>query len=392
MPCLLRPHALVAAIGATIGIVLLLAGMASAQTPAAGVLDDMIDQMNRRAGTMTVGVVSAATSLLYAMAAIEMAWSFARGAIQGEGLPALLTRLVTRFVVVGIFVLCLQFGPDLVRLAIDSALAVARAGGSTAEPSPSGVLSQALRLVGQLIGNLSVWTPGYSLGLVLVAMMVAVTAAAMAAIIVLVYAELYLMAVAGLLALGFGGLEMTRDIAVTYIRMLVGKGFKLLTLLMVNGLVMATLDATFTANAEHDLFAAIQILIVQVVGLVLILQLPSAVESLTGGAGINPAAALAGGLAGATAGRAMLAAARTGGGAAYGAARGGVMAARTTSTGGGLTDMAAAATGTGMAAKAGSIMKGAGTGAARGAVAGFSGQGTGSKIASDIIQYLDRKQ
>ena len=375
----------------------LLAAPALAQN-APGGLNDMIRSMERISAGMTGGIVQAATTLLYTMAAIEFAWSFARGTIQGEGLSALLSRAITRLVIVGIFVVALAYGSDLVRLAIDSAIALASLGGSAAEPSPSAVLSQALGMVGSLLGSISILSPGHSVGLVLIAIAVIIAAAVTAAVMVLVYAELYLMAVAGLVTLGLGGLDATREIAVNYIRMLCGKSLKLLTLLIVNGLVTATIDQAFQAasSGTGDLFSALQILIVQIVGLVLVLQLPASVESLFGGGGSTAAPAIAGGVAGAMTGRAMLTAASGTSGALYGAARGGVAGAR--SGAGGLAAAGMAATGAGgvaaaaaqAAARAAPVAKGAAVGAAGGAIAGLSGVGGHRQAARDVLNYLNR--
>ncbi|MDE2792467.1 MAG: P-type conjugative transfer protein TrbL [Paracoccaceae bacterium] len=360
---------------------------------APGELDRMIRSLEQISAGMTDGVTDAAVTLLYTLAAIEFAWTFAKGTLQGEGLSALLMKVVARLVSIGVLVLCLSFGGALVRLVIDSAIAVARVGGSAAEPSPSAILSQALQMAGRLLGEVSILSPGHSIGLVLITMAVAITAAAMAAFIVVVYAELYLVAVAGLLGLAFGGLESTRDIAMAYLRMLLGKGFKLLTLLVVNGLVMATLESAF--QAEGDLFSALQILIIQVVGLMLVLRLPSAVEGMTSGAGGNSAATTAGGFAAMTAWRATAATARTGGSALYGGARGGVQAARAahreslTATALGVPPPAGLAN---AAAMAGPVARGAVRGAASGAVTGLAGDGPQRQAAKDVLAWLDRSE
>ena len=356
-------------------------------------LDSLVRMVEQVSSGMSDNIANAAITLLYTLAAIEFAWTFARGTLQGEGLSVLLTKLIVRLVTVGVLVLCLNFGDQLVRLVIDSAVAVARVGGSTAEPSPSAILSQALNMVGRLLGEVSVLSPGHSVGLVLVSVAVAITAAAMAAFVVVVYAELYLAAVAGLLGLGFGGLESTRDIAMSYLRMLIGMGFKLLTLLIVNGLVMATLETTF--QADGDLFSAIQILIIQVVGLILILRLPTAVERIVSGPGSGSSATMVGGRVGMAAWRTAGAVGRSGGGAVYGGAKGGVRAARSAN----LEALAGTALGVkppggmaGVAAKTGPVIKGVATGAASGAVAGLSGEALHRKASRDILNWLDRSK
>ncbi len=397
-----RTHSRGTILGGGLLLGLLAATAAQAQDAPAG-LDSMIRSMEQISQGMTGGIASVAIRLLYTMAALEMAWTFGKGAIQGEGFAALLLQMIVRAVLVGLFYLCLTWGDDLVRLAIDSAIAVAGVAGIAAEPTPSGVLSQALETVARLLGELSILSPGHSVGLVLVGMAVIITAAAMAAMIVLVYAELYLMAVAGLLALGFGGLDATRDMAVNYIRMLVAKGFKLLTLLVVNGLVMGTLDASFQTAGDNSLFGALQLLTIQIVGLVLMLQLPSAVEGLIGGGG-NSAAAIGGRYTAALAGRALMTGGAVAAGAAYGGARGGVMGARTMAgesfadaaaavgTGGPGTGPAAAATAAvrKAASSAAPVAKGAALGAAGGALTGFT-EGPQNQIKRDMMDFLDRK-
>ena len=365
---------------------------ANAQDAPAG-LDSLVRMMETTSSTMSDSIAGVAIRFLYALAAIEFAWTFAKGTIQGEGLSALLSKLIVRLVFVGVLVLCLNFGDQLVRLVIDSAIAVARTGGSTTEPSPSAILSQALGMIGRLLGDVSVLSPGHSIGLILISIAVAMTAAAMAAFVVVVYAELYLAAVAGLLGLGFGGLDATRDIAMSYLRMLIGMGFKLLTLLIVNGMVMATLETTF--EPDGDLFSAIQVLIIQVVGLVLVLRLPSVVERIVSGAGGGSSAGMIGGLVGSAAWGATRAAGRTAGGAAYGGVKGGVNAARAAS----LEAMTASALGVpppgglaGAMAKAGPVAKGVARGAASGALSSVSGNGPQQRARRDILDWLDRPQ
>jgi len=358
---------------------------------APGELDTLIETMQRISQDMSSGIAGVAITLLYSLAALELAWTFAKGTMKGEGFAILLTRLIIRLVIVGSFALCLGYGGELVRLVIDSAVAVANVGGSATEPSPSAQLSRSLAMIGRLLGEVSILSPGHSIGLVIVAMVVAITAAAMAAIIVVVYAELYLVAVAGLFGLGFGGLEATRDIAVTYLRMLIGKGFKLLTLLIVNGLVMATLETAF--QADGDLFSAMQILIIQIVGLILVMRLPSAVESMVSGAGSTSAAMIAGGFAASTGMRAMTATGRTAGSAAYGGVKGGADAFRAEN----FKTLTGTALGTAppsgfarAAANAGPVMKGAAIGAATGAVSGLSGEGPHRKATKDVLSWLEK--
>ena len=133
-------------------------------------LDSLVLMVEQVSSGMSDNIANAAITLLYTLAAIEFAWTFAKGTLQGEGLSALLTKLIIRLVTVGVLVLCLNFGDQLVRLVIDSAVAVARVGGSTAEPSPSAILSQALNMVGRLLGEVSEPEPGFNfpVGLVLV--------------------------------------------------------------------------------------------------------------------------------------------------------------------------------------------------------------------------------
>ena len=74
----------------------------------------MIRSMEQISQGMTGGIAAVAIQLLYTLAVIEGAWTFGKGAIQGEGFAALLLKMIVRAVVVGLFYLLLTWGDDLV--------------------------------------------------------------------------------------------------------------------------------------------------------------------------------------------------------------------------------------------------------------------------------------
>lgn len=180
------------------------------------------------------------------------------------------------------------------------------------------------------------WTDPESWAFLLCAFISLIVMAVELAMVILIYAELYLLGLAGVVALGFAGLTQTRGVATRYVMMLFGKGFKLLALLIVvnathllarvaeESLRTTTPEASkamrfadVTAGeylASVTVAGAMAAILLQLIGVVLIIMLPGAMERLVAG---SASADVAGPGAKMVAGAAM-----TGGGAALGAAGG----------------------------------------------------------------------
>ncbi|WP_316014650.1 type IV secretion system protein [Roseobacter sp. HKCCA0434] len=348
-----------------------------------GNLEGVIINMRDVSSQMSGRIAMAATSLLLALAAIEFAWTFAKESIQGGGLNQILVKLFTRLIVIGFFIFVIRMGDDLVALAIETASVIASMSPEAVDPSPDGMLADVLTLIGELLDDMSFFEPGRAFGIIMVCIGVAIAAAVGVAFLIVAYAELYLMAVATMIALGFGALEASRDIAIGYLKMILGKCFKLMTVQIVFGIIFGVVNSAL--DTSGDLIALLQILMIQIIGVFLMIQLPSAAESITGSAGGTSAAALLGGGAGMIAFKAGKVATRTGSGAAYGAASGAIGSVRAA---------AANADVSGGAQYAGAALAGGAKGGAVGAARGLAmSEGATTRLQQDVAQFLgDRKK
>lgn len=345
------------------------------------VLDGVVTSMRDVSSEMSARIAFAATSLLLSLAAIEFAWTFAKDTIQGSELNQILVKIFTRLIVIGFFVFVIRLGDDLVRIAVETALVVASFSPQAVDPSPDGMLTDVLTLISDLMDDMSLFEPGRTFGIILVCVGLCVVAAVGVAFLLVAYAELYLMAVATMIALGFGGLESSRDVAVGYLKMILGKTFKLMTIQIVFGIVFTIVNGAM--DTQGDLIALLQILMIQIIGVFLMIQLPSAAESITGSAGSTSAASLVGGAAGLAAVKGAKIATRTASGAAYGAATGGGSAVKSASA-------SADVSGAGYVIPvAKGLVGGAVSGGARGAA---MGEGATSQLQQDMQKILGERR
>ena len=156
----------------------------------------------------------------------------------------------------------------------------------------------------------------------------------------------HIVALAGMIVLGFGGLEVAKDSAVTYVKTIIGKGLNLMTLLIIFTLVTTVVvEISDRPSSTYGAENVINVLILQIVSILLMLSVPASVEGLAGGIGSSMAARLVGtaiaGTAIAKAAAPVLSAIKATGAGAAGGIGGGVKGALTSmGKGGGLGGIA----------------------------------------------------
>ena len=159
--------------------------------------------------------------------------------------------------------------------------------------SPSGVVTGGIRRALCWLDLIRFSSPGtwfyiFASAISLVALAVTV------AILVITYAELYLVGLAGIITLGFAGMAQTESIATGFFMKLIGKAMKLFGILVV---IAATGEIT-TTIAEYGgtgfiagFEAAMTIILLQIITGMLILTLPASLERLVAGAPLSGGAA-----------------------------------------------------------------------------------------------------
>ena len=272
------------------------------------VLDSVSAEIRRSFDGVGNRLADMARVALLSLLVVDFVLRAGRAIVGNEATAALIRGFAFQIGFVALVYSFIFFVPEFVDFLANSAIRIAGVAGSP-EVSVSGIVVDGLSRAVGWIGEISVWSPG-SVFFVLAAAISVIVLAITVAMLIVIWAELYLCALAGLIALMFAGLTETRDIALGYINSLVGKAFKLMGLLII---VAATGEMT-SAMARMDglgFGAAMGMILMQIVSVVLILTLPGTLERLVGDKFASRAAEGIGRLAG---GAAMVA-----GGAALGA-------------------------------------------------------------------------
>ncbi|EEE35450.1 hypothetical protein RKLH11_4126 [Rhodobacteraceae bacterium KLH11] len=242
------------------------------------------------------GIQTAATYLLIALLGADLVINTGKTVISNSSLSELLVRFTYRLLFVAFALFLINNIADVVEMVAGLAVDLAQSASESETPiddiSISSILSDGGTIALEMLKTLSVYWLVYAICAVLWLVMTGIQVA----MIILVFAELYIGALAGLITLAFAGLDVAKDAATRYITTVIGKGLAILTLLLVFSMFGSLANSVAGGDTRSwglgNLFTAIML---QVICLMLMLTLPSRVESLAGGVGSSAAASIAGG-------------------------------------------------------------------------------------------------
>ncbi len=325
-----------------IGLVLLLrADPALAQV--GGTLDDATDAMATLVSHAGDRLRDWTRRLLLSLLVLDFVWRSGRWLLSGQSVSAFAEPMLYTIGIVSLAWGFAEVGPEVVSWIAAEATSLGGHGpqqfvphqGAGRELRPSGILSDGLARTQAWIGKVGAVPSTWAF--LVCAFISLVVLAATLAMLILVYAELYMVGLVGVATLGFAGLTQTRGVASRYVMALVGKGFKLLTLLLVVdathrlALMVAdgntvTTTTTFSPTTGPQtvqgtsvtLEGVLGAVLMQIIGGVLVILLPGAVERLVGGSSVGDVAGTGAKMVAGTAATGLAA----GGAAAVGAAGG----------------------------------------------------------------------
>ncbi|MDX8355387.1 type IV secretion system protein [Cognatiyoonia sp. IB215182] len=336
--------------------------------------DDIVTQLKLAVDTMGVRLSGIVIGILVTLLAVDIVLTFGRAVISGANLGEVVGPFVLRFAFVGVAWYFAQNAADIVQFLIETTLRIGqqvRGSETVEEPSVGNIMRDGSNYAMAALGEVSVWKPA-SIYNVMVAIIMVITSAIVAALLVLVYAEFYITAFAGLIVLAFAGTSSTKDAAVTYLRTMLGQALKLLGFLMTYAIMQEITVAILSADSVTLGFEqSMTAIMVQVLLVILLATIPTAMQNLAGGAAVS----------GASDGAARIAsqATTTAGAAAVGAATGSVVGAAAGGTGAAIGSMRASAS---IGQAAGSVLKGAGSGTVSGSLKGAR-MGAGAAAATN---------
>ena len=267
----------------------------AAQTPvsAAGTLDDALEAMKTSLDTMGARLGTLAMGLMGTLLLIEFVWRGGKWAITGHSIEEVVQPMAYTIGLASVVFGLSQVIPETVHWLAATALSVADTAGdgSGGDVSASGIVTAGLTRVAHWLRQIGINPATYFY--ILTAAISLVVLAIEVAMLVMVYAEIYLVGLVGIVTLGFAGLSQTRDIARGYFMALVGKAFKLMALLVVVRGIHA-MSSAIAVRPGSGFENAVSVLLLQIVGAVLILVLPGTLERLVAGSRTGGAAEAAG--------------------------------------------------------------------------------------------------
>jgi type IV secretion system protein TrbL len=301
------------------------------------ILSELENQVVTAARGWESTVVTAARSLFWILAGIEIGIAAVWLALQAASLDSWFAELVRRIMFVGLFSLILDRGPAFAKAMVDSLFQIG-AGGGTA--SPAAVFDAGIQVAAKMSTQAQFGLfedNALAIAAVFAMVVVVIAFSLVAAIFVAVMVEMYVGLLAGMIMLGLGGSSFTKDFAVRYLVYAFSVGMKLMALVMIARIgsdVLLGLASAPTAESEQFI-TSLAIAGISVVVFIVAMYVPNIIQGVVQGASVSGGmeairhggqaasfAAGAGFLAagGAAAGMAAASAARAAGSSAAGAA------------------------------------------------------------------------
>jgi type IV secretion system protein TrbL len=312
-----------------VAVAVLLVGAVPARAAPATAWAQFPDQVVQQFTTLAAGWVGQFQAYAFGtfgtLAVLHLAWCGFKLAFRGAAAEEILAELVNVIFFLGIGAFALGNGPALLGDVVNSFRVAGQNVGGVGL-APSQILGAGLQIAGQAWQQMSLWHPGASAGLTMVALVVILSIAFIAACmtIALVQAAFYIPVATFFLA--FMGSGWTRDLAISMARQAFALGVKLLALELLTGAALGFIRNMLTVLTDFSGFNAGVVIASVFVLAMLTKVLPDWLAGIVGGAAIGEGAAITG---------AAAAAAGAGAGAAVGAVGGAAMvgsAARLAST------------------------------------------------------------
>jgi type IV secretion system protein TrbL len=301
------------------------------------ILSELENQVVTAARGWESTVMTAARSLFWILAGIEIGIAAVWLALQAASLDSWFAELVRRIMFVGLFALILDRGPAFAKAVVDSLFQIG-AGGGTA--SPAAVFDAGIQVAAKMSTQAQFGLfedNALAIAAVFAMVVVVIAFSLVAAIFVAVMVEMYVGLLAGMIMLGLGGSSFTKDFAVRYLVYAFSVGMKLMALVMIARIgsdVLLGLASAPTADSEQFI-TSLAIAGISVVVFIVAMYVPNIIQGVVQGASVSggmeairhggQAASFAAGAGflvagGAAAGMAAASAARAAGSSATGAA------------------------------------------------------------------------
>ncbi len=268
---------------------LLLSSAIDVQAQDGSVLTELENRVAVAAKGWEARVLSAARSLFWILAGIEVAIAAVWLALQAASLDGWFAELVRRIMFIGLFAFTLEQGPVFAKGIVDSLFQIG-AGGGTA--SPAGIFDSGIRVASHMSKQIQFGLfedNALAIAAVLAMVVVVISFSLVAAIFVAIMVEMYVGLLAGMIMLGLGGSSHTKDFAVRYLVYAFSVGLKLMALVMIARIgseVLLGLASAPTVETQHYV-TTLAIAGISVVVFVIAIYVPNILQGVVQGASVT---------------------------------------------------------------------------------------------------------
>ncbi len=272
---------------------LMAAAVHSAHAQSINTLDQIVDQFQARSAGWEGTLRTFALETFGILALIEFAWSAIRLAFRGADLSEWLAEIVNQILFLGFFLALLENSVTWGQAIVNSFRQAAGAAGGSGV-APSNVFAAGVSLAGKVMSQMSFWSPGASIALVVAGLVIEVCFALIAAFMVLALVESYLIISMGVILMAFGGSHWTKDLAISTVRYTVSVGAKLFVMQLLVSIgtgLIADWAGTFNDVTANSLCILVGCTIVL---LALVKVLPETMQRIVNGSSMATGSALAG--------------------------------------------------------------------------------------------------
>lgn len=299
---------------------------AYAQT-SAGVLDDVTDRFQAAASKWSGAISKAATFLFWSLALISLVWTFGMRALQKADLAELFVDLFKFVVFTGLFYWLINNAPAISTAIINSLKQLAGEAAGVSGLTPSGIVEVGFKVFDKVIAASSVMDLSASIVGLIMGIFVLCLLALVAINMVVLLVSAWIVAYAGIFFLGFGGARFTQDIAVNYLKTVLGVAGALMGMTLLVGIGQEFINSYFDKIATVSLREMGAMLVASLALLLLSNKIPPLIGGIASGGSIGAAAGTG------SAGAGSLLATGAMGAAAAAAAVGAAMSAATSAAG-----------------------------------------------------------
>lgn len=230
---------------------------AVAQIPPNGdnAVDWILDPIRATFAAQRDTVLSSIERMFYFLALLEFVYSFGLMTLRGSAtFNAFAVFFVERLIVLLLFFSFISNGWLIARAITDTAMTIGGNITGTQVLNPADIFDKGLKLSGEWMTASSSWFTNLTaaLGMVISASAVFLLYVAIAGELVMVLAETYVLLLAGLFLLAFGGSSWTRSYAIAYFVWTLGAALKILVLYVILAMGFTVVDAWSVAHLSTD--------------------------------------------------------------------------------------------------------------------------------------------